>query len=296
MLISIGNANWHLIFPAMYSLSLFFRRFTHFFPPKSPFLTLLIITLSQLSFGILELISLSLQKKKREATLKNVNGLEILDRFSFLKPEPEETHNIKNIISAFFLGFFCHYAVHFVMMRGNFIHLESFTFERETLIFGLLYCIAIEYLLFYKQMYKHKKFSLCLLVFFTIIISIIWCLVPFKKIHHTASEILIEIFLLILTELFFTTKHNMEKLLMDKRYISPYKLVFIEGIGNLCCFIVIMVFYDYIGCFRVFSSCQNIEYVYPFKYFKDSFTNYKYILLMIPTTFGVDVFIILTLK
>ena len=86
MLISIGNVNWHLIFPAMYSLSLFFRRFTHFFPPKSPFLTLLIITLSQLSFGILELISLSLQKKKREATLKNVNGLEILDRFSFLKP------------------------------------------------------------------------------------------------------------------------------------------------------------------------------------------------------------------
>ena len=83
---------------------------------------------------------------------------------------------------------------------------------------------------------------------------------------------------------------------MDKRYISPYKLVFIEGIGNLCCFIVIMVFYDYIGCFRVFSSCQNIEYVYPFKYFKESFTNYKYLLLMIPTTFWVDVFIILTLK
>ena len=233
MLISIGNVNWHLIFPAMYSLSLFFRRFTHFFPPKSPFLTLLIITLSQLSFGILELISLSLQKKKREATLKNFNDLEILDRFSFLKPEPEETHNIKNIISAFFLGFFCHYAVHFVMMRGNFIHLGSFTFERETLIFGLLYCIAIEYLLFYKQMYKHKKYSLCLLVFFTIIISIIWCLVAFKKIDHTPSEILIEIFFLILTELFFTTS----------KYSKYSSIIFLLNISNVMLFIFFLYLY-----------------------------------------------------
>ena len=290
MLISIGKVSWKLVFPIIYSIGVFCRKFSFYFPPKSPFLTQLLIIASQLLVGLLELVSFFRYREK--SLITNKDTFEDPNDFNFLKKKKE--FNLINILIPFCLGFISLYLVHFIMIRD--VNIKGFTFERETYLFGLIYCICLEHFIFYKHMYRHKKLSLTLIIVLTFIISVIWILFPFKKMETKTSDILVEICFLIVTEVFFVTKHNIEKYLMDKRYLSPFKLVFIEGIGGLFCFFVIMLFYDYIGCYNIFKSCQKVEYLFPFTYLKESFSNYQYILIFLSFSLLVDIFIILTLK
>ena len=125
MLISIGKVSWKLVFPIIYSISVFCRRFSTNFPPKSPLLTLLLIIVSQLLIGILELISIFRLHTKK--SISNNKTIEIQNEFSFIKHKREL--NLINIILPFFLGFFNLYLVHILMIR-DVLYIKAFTFER----------------------------------------------------------------------------------------------------------------------------------------------------------------------
>ena len=57
-----------------------------------------------------------------------------------------------------------------------------------------------------------------------------------------------------------------------------------------------MGLYKYIGCFSIFDVCSKKEYIHPFFSLGSSFTNYKYILIFVPCSILIELFIILTAK
>ena len=289
MKIKCGKWNWTMIYPFIYSASLFCRSFSSSFPSNNPFLPLILVSLSQLSIGIAELYSHCQRKKDK-----------LNDKFSRFTDSKEDSiiQKIQKLVSCL-LGFINLFIIHFLLLRDGNLLMKPFLFQRETILFGIIFWIFFYRIIFIPDRRRrgiHQKVSIAFFIDIIFILTIVWFLVPFRQIKTKSSDIIIQIIILVIFEAFFVSKHLIEQKIFDVYYISPYTIVFFEGIGSLIGLGVLMGLYKYIGCFSIFDVCSKKEYIHPFSSLPSSFTNYKYILIFVPCSILIELFIILTAK
>ena len=283
MIIQCGKWNWRIIFPFIYSASLFSRSFSSSFPSNNPFLPLILVTLSQLSIGI-----------ATRFLLCN----ESYEEYSFKDLLLTNSKNIKiiRILWVYFLGFINLFIIHFLLLREGNLLMKPYLFQRETIIYGIIFSIFLYNLIIIGSYHRgiHQKVSIAFFIDIIIALTIVWFLVPFRQIHTNVSDIIIQIIILVISEAFFVTKHLIEQKMLYDYYMCPYSIVLCEGIGSLLGLGVLMILYKFIGCFSIFDVCSKEEYIYPFTSLIRSFTNYKYILMFLPCSILIELFIILT--
>lgn len=287
MKIKCGKWNWKLIFPFIYSASLFSRSFSSNYPSNNPFLPLILLSLSQLSIGLQKLFSFCYHKIQKDED-EEYSVYDELNNFKLKKK--------KEIIILCLLGFINLYVCHFLLLGEDNNPMKPSRFQRETIIYGMIIFYIINLCMYSYYKGRHFTVSSAIFIFTAITFTIMWFLLPFKLIPTSTSTIIIHIILFILFEAFFVAKHIIEQKIISNLILSPYCIVFYEGIGSLIGLVILLLLYDYIGCFGIFDVCSKEEYIHPLKYIISSFKNYKYILIFLPCSIIIELFIIITVK
>lgn len=303
MLISLGKISPQLLCPFLYTFFCFFRSFAYMEDIKNPFIPILLSSIAELSMGLLEFISIKRQDNKIRNKEKDQSITEETEvstnHFDFLIQEPQKEEALMTkrvyiiiIITSVLNSFVCF----LIFAKEDLLSKSSFNFQNEIRVISMLYLMFLCYFVFKNEFNKHQVLSVSIISFFCLVLSIIWYQYIYTTSTMVKSDIIREIIFLMGCDLFFSTKHTIEKWLMDTKFISPYKLLFLEGIFCLISDIIIMILFSFIHCFNVFEICDNINSTSLWQGLKNSFAHFTFILIFFFGSVGIELFITLTNK
>lgn len=172
---------------------------------------------------------------------------------------------------------------------------REYNLQNEIRFVGIIYVCFLCYRVLKIEMKKHHIFSIIIIILVSIILAIVnVCSITFQKEQITLY--IVKLILLIICDIFYSSKHVTEKWLMDSKFFSPYKILFIEGLSSFCFCIVSFLILSFINCpFDEFcrSGHKFFEIGLMLNECRD---NYGYYIAFFISGFGVDLFIILTVK
>ena len=282
MIISIGNLNYNFLFPVIYTFSYCIRQLSFNYPPTSPYLIPFLFTISKLSIGILEIvINKHYRKQDSQYIITEDKNIETI-QFNHTKLIPQYIRNKVTIIIFCFLYIIVSFLINGVFIRQFF---TKFYFEKELFLYMILLSIGLEYFFEKTKKGKHQKMSICLFFGLTILITV----VQFSSINSVSY------FLLMAFEFYVTFQNYIERYIMSRFTVSPYILLFYEGILNIVVFLLLILF-DAIYSIFYSNYFPNDKTIASFNTFINSFKNYKLLLLFFPSTLLIDIFLILTIE
>lgn len=106
-------------------------------------------------------------------------------------------------------------------------------------------------------------------------------------------------FILLVCDMYFSSKHCLERWLMHSQFISPFLLLFIEGIFSFIIGISSFVTLPYIPCFGQFCEGNGSKAMFNFKFFKEDITadsgRIIYFIFFYLFSFSIELFMELTI-
>ena len=167
------------------------------------------------------------------------------------------------IAQLFFLAFLNSF---FALIVFAFEHLEAlskYNFQYEIKFIGFFYVIVLCSYAFKTEFHKHHKFAIIIIISLEIVLSV-FSIITFSKYAIGKKETIALIgkcFLIPLSDVYFSTRYVIEKFLMDKKFLSPYLLLSIEGgistVINILLMLILSNFMCYAFFFKRLLQRQN---------------------------------------
>lgn len=306
MIISFAPFSWYVLFPIGYGTFIILRMilFTEGIVPKknSPLNSTFISSLSLLSMGFLELIAIKKQQHKKQP----VGPILFYDEDEPPVEQDKKVVNPRNQIEFIDSGpksiitktDLVNYGIIFVISLTNFwinfyvfnipeIDQDFVNVNTEVRFIGILYVCYLCKKVLKDEFRKHHIFSLGLII----VCDVFLCLVNviIIALSKGPSDNLFQgLAWYLFSDIYYSTKHVTEKWLMDKRYFSPFKLLFIEGVFYLIINILVMFSFVFIPCPSMMEYCQG-EHMFEIQNFYLLFKNsYVFVIGFFTATFLVE--------
>ena len=296
MLIQFGELSINLVFPLIYGLSCYFRSFSYKDDPTNPFISIILSSICEISIGILELISYFLRKRKK--TNNDSNIVNTTYNFSFINHKESNdsyiNHRIKTYSIIFLISLTNSLFCLLIFSLESQPEFTTYNFQNEIRFVGIFYVLFLSSKIFKITLYFHHKVSICMILISTILLSIFGILTFDKK---GPLSTLCKFGLMLLCDLYFSSKHTVEKVLMDNYFISPFYLLFIEGICSIIVNISIIGVFSQINCSTVLGFCTMGNKIFNFTKFISYIRNHPtFCIVFFIFSIGVELFITLTIK
>ena len=332
MFIGLGHVSYKLIYPFLYAVFTFLKALAYKLvsPQESqtqnegtialnnPYIALLFCSLAQLTIGIFEIISKLRQhnygkEKQREKEKQNSkttfiytsNNEDIIINEDDKKRGSDSSSHSK-------LTYLNYIAIALLACGNSLFSLVIFAFEKnETLsefncqyeikFIGFFYVILLCSKVFKTEFHRHHILSIVIIVILEFGLTIISIFI----INNPATEnkgylgIIMKCILILLCDFYFSSRYVTEKWLMDKKYISPYYLLFLEGAISTALNLSLMGIFtsfkchiDYLGDF-----CGQRKTLFDFSVFwNDIKTHWVYVVSFYIISAGIELFITLSNK
>ena len=332
MFIGLGHVSYKLIYPFLYAVFTFLKALAYKLvnPQESqtqnegtialnnPYIALLFCSLAQLTIGIFEIISKLRQhnygkEKQREKEKQNSkttfiytsNNEDIIINEDDKKRGSDSSSHSKltylNYIAIALLA--CGNSLFSLVIFGFEKNetLSKFNFQYEIKFIGFFYVILLCSKVFKTEFHRHHILSIVIIVILEFGLTIISIFI----INNPATEnkgylgIIMKCILILLCDFYFSSRYVTEKWLMDKKYISPYYLLFLEGAISTALNLSLMGIFtsfkchiDYLGDF-----CGQRETLFDFSVFwNDIKTHWVYVVSFYIISAGIELFITLSNK
>ena len=274
MLFSFGSISIKLLIPLAYLISCVLRSNQGTFSsvPKTynlPFFSTILSAFGQLSAGFLELISRTRQKKD------NIDYRNSMSNESFstntLITRIQRKH--KNITIKYLIIIYGISLSNYIISFVTFYHeqnssLKKYNLQYEFKFIGIIYVSFLCVKLLKQDFQKHHILSLIVIGVCLLCVG----LVNILSIEELDMNYLKSFFILLGCDMYYSSKHCLERWLMHSEFISPFLLLFIEGIFSiiigLCSFFIL----SYIPCFGEFCQGNGSSKMFFFVTFKDDIT------------------------
>lgn len=299
-MIKFGKISSLLIFPLLYSVFCVFRGLSdRVGPPKEenlPFVTTILSSFAELSIGILEIISRIRQSTSNNREINKQlleNKKPSLDNKSSIK---NKGITIKSLLIIFGISLSNYVACFFAFYRESHERYKSFNYQNEFKFLGVIYLSFICIKLLKQDLGRHHIFSLIIIGICHILLSLVNITLVEKKIESDGvSDYFISLAILLICDMYFSTKHCLERWMMQNMFISPYMLIFIEGLFSVIVNIIFMGVLSGINCRIKFCLNNSTKTVFNFGDFFNNISNIgHYILLFFLCSIGIELFIMLT--
>ena len=301
-IISLGTITYQIIYPILVSLFCLLHSYAYFYFIRNNALlkdynaiSLVLDSFSLLLCGILSLISncLFVQAKKEKHTLiltkhgLNKKAIEI-NQFSFLSINDEDSFPLLFI----FLTSICnllHMLTYYMFVDGSDMGWLNELSKCIQVIISALLC----YLVFHIKVYRHNYFSFFNLLLFAGILG----LINYNGIFE-AYSLIGNVFI----SLLYSIYEVIEKYIMNKTYLSPYTLLFFEGLILMIISCIILIIFNNIECKDTYEFCNHkvTKHLFEFKQLifllKDNPMLLLNIILYMLVYFLFNVFRIFTIK
>ena len=296
MLFKFGSISIYLLIPLAYLVSCVLRSNQTLFTkgPESfnlPFFSTILSAFGELTAGILEIISRIRQKK-------NGNNPKVNETISSIHPgitslDKEQKHlEIKHIFIFFGMSL-----TNYIITFLTFFHeqnpaLTKYNLQYEFKFIGIIYVSFLCTKLLKQDFQKHHILSLIVIGVCLLFVGLINIL----AIEHFDVYYIVSFFLLLFCDMYFSSKHCLERWLMHSEFISPFLLLFIEGIFSFIIGMSSFVSLSYIPCPKIGQFCQNKEYMFNLEDFLKDITveRISYSILFSLFSFSIELFIVLT--
>lgn len=264
---------------------------------RFPFLFTFLCSLAETTCGFILLFKKCYKKYNKELKLKEVtvdlgsttiNKKELIDKSKDSPKLPFFNDNNLYILIPLSLGNFFICFVSFCLGGVKRINENNYSYQVGTL--SLIWLTFLCHKLINTPIYKHHFISIVLICLCQIILG---CgVIKIIKL----DEMALDFSLLLLCDLFFSTKHAIEKYLMEKKNMLVYKLIFIEGILGIIINVVFVFVFWYIPCPPELEFCSGGAITNFDKLF-DNLNKIPFDLFMIyALSIGVNLFVLLTNK
>ena len=217
---------------------------------KFPFIFPFLCSLAETSCGVILLFRKCYKKYTKELREKEIiinSGSTQIKKISLVDKSKEIAklpfyfdYNLK-ILIPLSLGNFCITFLCFCMDGVERIQSHNYTYQIGTLSIIWLSFLCHKWL--GMPIYRHHYIAIVIICFCQIVLGFYA-----STFDIPISELLLDFSLLFLCDLFFSTKHVIEKYLMEKRNMLVFKLIFIEGIIGLIINIVFVSVFFFIPC------------------------------------------------
>lgn len=277
-LITFGTIQWHILFPISYGVislinSLFIEQIYNANFQYQLFVMLYIPYIGKIMWGFLDIISLILQKrrKKRSSTIQEkkellpeINQSDSNESFISNGDDfyqlPDKSYKLFKLLLLIIVCSIFNYS--YLFFKTIFIELKQFTIENaddkynagivicQIIVLCILSRIYLKYVL-----YKHLILGLAFIMFG----NIIFFIDTFPSWKHY------DFYLVLLGTSMNSVQIVIEKHIMEHRFITPLRLLFIEGVfGLIINSLMFYLFYlfrdsDMIYCFSIkIQDVRNI--------------------------------------
>ena len=332
MFIRLGHVSYKLIYPFLYAVFTFAKAVAYRLVNQSesetknegtialnnPYIALLFCSLAQLTIGIFEIISKLRQhnyskEKQREKEKQNNKTTFIVtsDSEDIIIDEEDkkrvaDTSNHRNLN-------YLNYIAIVLLACGNSLFslvifafeknptLSKFNFQYEIKFIGFFYVIALCSKVFKTEFHRHHILSIVIIVILEFVLTII----SISIINQSTIEskfilaITMKCLLILLCDFYFSSRYVTEKWLMDKKYISPYYLLFLEGLISTVLNLSLMGLFTSFKCdFNYLGDfCGRRVTLFDFSvFFGDIKTHWLYVLSFYIISAGIELFITLSNK
>jgi hypothetical protein len=307
MIISFAPFSWYVLFPIGYGTFIVLRMvlFADGIVPKknSPLNSTFISSLSLLSMGFLELIAMKKQQHKKQAVGPILfaeedetpvsNDKKVVNprtQIEFIDSGPKSIFTKTDLINYgviliisitnFWINF---YVFNIPEITQNYINVDT-----EVRFLGILYVCYLCKKVLRDEFRKHHIFSLGLIIVCDVILCLVNIIILALSKEKIDSKLFQRLAWYLFSDIYYSSKHVTEKWLMDKRYFSPYKLLFIEGIFYFIINILVMFSFSFITCPDSIEYCKNGN-MFEIENFYLLFTNsYIFVIGFFSATFLVE--------
>lgn len=301
-LFALGKISIKLIYPFLYSFFSITRSLAYLNDAANPYISTLFSSLGQATVGLLEIIS-RIKQKKDESKLKESTYVaeerQIQpSEYEYLKSKKERMKKkICHLFIILGLSLLNSAASLVLFALENLDYLTSYNFQNEVRFIGIFYIIIICRFIFKAELYRHHFLSLGIITFFELIL-IAFCIIIFSRDDLQIGSLLAKFFILLCCDLAFSSKHVVDKWLMDKQYISPFLLLGLEGVFSTIINILTMYIFHFIPCSSLFIICKDRKgktFYFP-KFWSDVVNFPLFIVIFYFSSIGIELFITLTNK
>ena len=296
MLFKFGSISIYLLIPLTYLISCVLRSNQTLFTkgPETfnlPFFSTILSAFGELTAGILEIISRIRQKTNNENPKVNERLSSIHIRISTLEKESKHLE-IKHVFIIFGISL-SNYIITFL----TFFHeqnpvLTKYNLQYEFKFIGIIYVSFLCIKLLKQDFQKHHILSLIVIGVCLLVVGI----VNIFAIEHFDVYYIVSFFLLLFCDMYFSSKHCLERWLMHSEFISPFLLLFLEGIFSFIIGMSSFVSLSYIPCPNIGQFCKEKEYMFNLNDFLKDITveRISYFILFYLFSFSIELFITLT--
>lgn len=305
MFISFGGFSFQLLYPFLYSFFSFTRLLAYKKDAVNPYISFLLVGMAQMSVGVFELISMYLQIRREKEQILPINEVKNErkkeksedDFYSVTEEDKKTIPIIKNLCIIFCLSLFNSFVYLIYFGLENLTYLTTYNFQNEVRFIGIFYLIMLCRLAFKSEFHRHHILSIGLITFFETLLVMI-CIFILQNDKKLDIGITITKFaLLLFCDIYFSTRYAIDKWLMDKRFISPFRLLFLEGFFSTIIDILIMFVFSYFPCNDAIINCQHRTQQFTFHTFYDDVINHPFfICIFFFSSIFIELFITLTNK
>ena len=268
MIISFAPFSWYVLFPIGYGTFIVLRMmlFTERIVPKnnSPLNSTFISSLSLLSMGFLELIAIKKQQHKKQVVGPILfydedetpvsNDKKVVNprtQIEFIDSGPKSIFTKTDLINygVILLISITNFWINFYVFNIPEINQDYINVNTEVRFLGILYVCYLCKKVLKDEFRKHHIFSLGLIIACDVLLCLVNVIIlALSKVETEYYDLFCGLAWYLFSDIYYSSKHVTEKWLMDKRYFSPYKLLFIEGIFYLIINILVMFSFSFISC------------------------------------------------
>lgn len=301
MLFRFGSISIKLLIPLAYLISCVLRSNQSIFssvpnPCNLPFFSTILSSFGELSAGFLELIS-RIRQKKNMPYYRNSTFNESLSTHTGITRIQRRHKNITIkhlvIISGISLSNYIITFLTFYYERNP--SLTKYNLQYEFKFIGIIYVSFLCVKLLKQDFQKHHILSLIVIGVCLLCVG----LVNILSIKDFDSGYIKSFFILLVCDMYFSSKHCLERWLMHSQFISPFLLLFIEGIFSFIIGISSFVTLPYIPCFGQFCEGNGSKAMFNFKFFKEDITvdsgRIIYFIFFYLFSFSIELFMELTI-
>lgn len=300
MLLKFGSISIYLLIPLAYLISCVLRSNQGIFSnvPQSynlPFFSTILSSFGELTAGFLEIISRIRQKKhvvNRNSTLNESlsvrTGIEkILGQKKHLTP--------KHVLIIFGIALSNYIITFLTFFHEQSQSLTKYNLQYEFKFIGIIYVSFLCIKLLKQDFQRHHILSLIVIGVCLLCVG----LVNILSIEAFDAYYLASFFLLLGCDMYFSSKHCVERWLMHSEFISPFLLLFIEGIFSFIIGFGSFFTLSYIKCPKIGQFCKDnkSEYMFNLQAFLDDITTDRivYFIFFYIFSFSIELFIELTI-
>ena len=295
-MIKFGKISSLLLFPLSYTIFCTLRgRSENLTPPKMyniPFVTNILSAFGELSIGILEIIS----RIRQSSSNNRQNNKQLLDnkKTSLVNDSTikKKGITIKTLLIIFGISLSNYIVCFIAFYKESHKEYKKSNYQNEFKFLGVIYLSYICVKLLKQDLGRHHIFSLLIIGICHILLSLVNIFLVENE-STTISDYFISFLILLICDMYFSSKHCVERWVMQNLFISPYMLLFVEGIFSIIVNIIFMGILSVIPC--KIDYCALISSMFSFsKFFEDIPNIGYYVLLFFPCSIGIELFITLT--